>query len=113
MGTGTRLDRGSGRRGGWSPGSRVRALYALVGIALLAAAVRQQLQRPRADRTWHGTLGGVVPYDLRFPTPARVKRSLWSPEDEHLLLPRAAGVGWSPNLGRLYVLLRGWRPTDE
>jgi hypothetical protein len=90
-----------------------RRAYAVVGIALLAAAVRQQLKRPPAERDWHGTLGGVVPYDLRPPTMARVKASLWSPEDERLLLPRAAGVGWSPNLGRLYVLLRGWRPTDE
>jgi hypothetical protein len=90
-----------------------RRAYAVVGIALLAAAVRQQLKRPPAERDWHGTLGGVVPYDLRPPTTARVKASLWSPEDERLLLPRAAGVGWSPNLGRLYVLLRGWRPTDE
>ena len=90
-----------------------RRAYAVVGIALLAAAVRQQLKRPPADRDWHGTLGGVVPYDLRPPTVARVRASLWAPEDERLLLPRAAGVGWSPNLGRLYVLLRGWRPTDE
>lgn len=109
--------RGTGRRASVSSGSssaaRFRAGYAVLGIALLAAAVRQQLRRPPEERDWHGKLGGVVPYDLRLPTPARIKGSLWAPEDEHLLLPRAAGVGWSPNLGRMYVLLRSWRPTDE
>lgn len=109
--------RGRGRRtsvsSGSSPGARFRAAYAAVGIALLVAAVSQQLRRPPEERDWHGKLGGVVPYDLRLPTPARIKGSLWAPEDEHLLLPRAAGVGWSPNLGRMYVLLRSWRPTDE
>jgi hypothetical protein len=78
-----------------------RRFVSLVGMALLAAAVVTELRKPRAERTWHGELGGVVPYDLRPPTPARLKASLWSPDDPRLFLPRAAGVGWSPNLGRL------------
>jgi hypothetical protein len=82
-----------------------RRIVSLVGLALLAAAVVTELRKPRSERTWHGELGGVVPYDLRPPTPARIKASLWSPDDPRLFLPRSAGVGWSPNLGRLARLL--------
>lgn len=93
--------------------SRPRDAIAAIGIALLGAAVVQQLRLPRTERTWQGELAGVVPYDLRPPTPARLRDSLWAPDDEHLFLPRAAGVGWSPNLARILVLLRDWRPIDE
>jgi hypothetical protein len=94
-------------------GSRRQDVATAIGVALLSAAVIQQLRLPRSERTWRGRLGGVVPYDLRPPTPTRIKASLWAPDDEHLLLPRAAGVGWSPNLARVLVLLREWRPVDE
>ena len=93
--------------------SRSRDFAATIGIALLAAAVVQQFRLPRSQRTWRGTLAGVVPYDLRPPTFDRIRDSLWAPDDGHLLLPRAAGVGWSPNLARILVLLRDWRPIDE
>jgi hypothetical protein len=93
--------------------SRRQDVATAIGVALLSAAVIQQLRLPRSERTWRGRLGGVVPYDLRPPTPTRIKASLWAPDDEHLLLPRAAGVGWSPNLARVLVLLREWRPVDE
>jgi hypothetical protein len=93
--------------------SRGQDVATAIGVALLSAAVIQQMRLPRSERTWRGRLGGVVPYDLRPPTPTRIKASLWAPDDEHLLLPRAAGVGWSPNLARVLVLLRDWRPVDE
>lgn len=103
-------DRASSRS---CPRSRSRKAAAGVGLALIAAAVAQQLRRPPAERDWHGTLGGVVPYDLRPPTPTRLRDSLWAPESEHFWLPRAAGVGWSPNLARVVSLIEGWRPIDE
>lgn len=93
--------------------SRGKKAVAGVGMGLVAAAVVQQLRRPPAERDWHGTLGGVVPYDLRPPTWERLRDSLWAPDNEHLWLPRAAGVGWSPNLARVVTLLEGWRPVDE
>jgi len=93
--------------------SRCRHTAGGIGVALIAAAVVQQLRRPPQERDWHGTLGGVVPYDLRPPTLARLKDSVWAPESERVLLPRAAGVGWSPNLARIITLLEGWRPVDE
>ena len=45
-----------------------------------------------------------MPYDLRVPTTSRLKASLWSPDDSRLFMPRAAGVGWSPNIGRMVRL---------
>ena len=85
---------------------RSRSIYRLVSFALLAAAVVTEMRKPKEERTWHGELAGVVPYDLRFPTPERIKASLWSPDDHRWFLPRAAGVGWSPNLGRIYRALQ-------
>jgi len=67
----------------------------------VVAAVLDQLRRPRDERIWHGRLGGLVPYELRRPTLRRLRGSLWAPDDPHLLLPRAFGVGWSPNLARV------------
>jgi hypothetical protein len=84
---------------------RRRKLFGWIGLALVGAAVVTELRKPKQDRTWHGELAGFIPYDLRFPTPARVKASFWSPDDPRWLLPRAAGVGWSPNLGRAYRLV--------
>jgi hypothetical protein len=90
--------------GGTSGKKRRRTLFGWVSLALLAAAVVTELRKPKQDRTWQGQLG-FIPYDLRFPTPERVKASLWSPDDSRWFLPRAAGVGWSPNLGRVYRLV--------
>lgn len=77
----------------------------MVGAALLAAAVADQLRRPRQERTWRGKVAGFVPYDLRRPTVARLRGELWAPDDRHLLRPHAFGVGWGPNLGRAARLL--------
>lgn len=85
---------------------RSRSVYRFVSLALLAAAVVTELRKPKDERTWQGELAGFVPYDLRFPTPERIKASLWSPDDDRWFLPRAAGVGWSPNLARVQRALR-------
>ena len=79
-----------------------RALMVLTA-ALTAAAVVQQLLRPREERTWFGRVVGV-PYDFRAPTVARLRERCWAPEDPHVVTPRVFGVGWTLNLGRL---LRG------
>jgi hypothetical protein len=81
--------------------SPMRKFWSAVSFSLLAAAVVTELRKPKAERTWHGQLAGVVPYDLRVPTVSRLKASVWSPDDPRLFLPRAAGVGWSPNVGRI------------
>lgn len=69
-------------------------------LALLAAAVIRELTTPAEQRTGTGQVLGV-PYDLRVPTPARVRRSFWDPDSPRLLTPRTAGVGWGVNVARL------------
>jgi hypothetical protein len=49
----------------------------------------------------HGKLFGVVPYDLRPPTPERLRRRLWDPERDEIIGPTVFGVGWSVNLAAL------------
>jgi len=96
-----------------SRSGRVRRGLRLLGFALLATAVVKELRKPAEVRTWHGTLGGFVPYDLRPPTLARLRSSLWAPDDDRILLPRSFGVGWSPNLAKLARLLRRARSDQD
>ena len=42
-----------------------------------------------------------VPYDLRFPTPARIKERMWNPDDPRVIVPRVFGAGWTINLATL------------
>jgi hypothetical protein len=42
-----------------------------------------------------------VPYDLRFPTPARIKERLWNPDDPRVIVPRVFGAGWTVNFATL------------
>ena len=85
---------------------RMGKLARATGIALLVGAVVTELRKPASERTWHGRLVGLVPYDLRPPTVARVKAAWWSPDDRRILTDRAFGVGWAVNLGRLVRLAR-------
>ena len=75
---------------------KLRGAIRLASAGLAAAAVAKELRRPKKERTWHGSLG-KIPYDFRTPSPKRVKRSLWAPDDARLFVPRAFGVGWSMN----------------
>jgi hypothetical protein len=72
----------------------------LVGLGLMVAVLAAELKKPVADRRWEGRLGGVLPYSLRFPTPERVWRSVWDPENARLIVPRSFGVGWRLNLAQ-------------
>lgn len=77
-----------------------------MAFGLLVAAVVRELRMPAGERTWHGRVGGVVPYDLRRPTVARYRRSLWDP-DGRLVVGTPFGVGWTVNPGRLLGSRRG------
>lgn len=79
---------------------KLRGAVRLVSAGLAAVAVARELRKPKKERSWHGTLG-KVPYDFRTPSPKRIKRSLWAPDDPRVLVPRAFGVGWSVNFARL------------
>lgn len=83
------------RRGG------VKRLGMTMTFGLLVAAVVTELRRPAGQRTWQGRVAGVVPYDLRRPSPRRIREAFWNPADERLFVPHAFGVGWSVNAGYL------------
>jgi hypothetical protein len=76
-------------------------LLAWLSIDLAIAAVVQELMRPRQFRTWHGRVAGLVPYDFRKPTLARLKNAMWAPDNPRLFTDTVFGVGWSLNLAQL------------
>jgi hypothetical protein len=85
---------------------KVRSLLRVAGVALPVTAVVKELRNPPERRQWHGTLAGVVPYDFRPPTLERLRRSVWDPESDRLVVPQAFGVGWTVNLARVVGMVR-------
>ena len=61
-------------------------------------AIYQELKKPAEERTWHGKVAGVVPYDFRFPDLQRVREAYWNPDSDVLFTEKVIGVGWSVNL---------------
>lgn len=53
------------------------------------------------DEPRTGTFLGI-PYDWRRPTVARLKASMWNPDDRRILTPRAFGWGYDLNVYRLF-----------
>ena len=55
----------------------------------------------RPDKTirarLEGRLGGL-PYDVRWPTAARLRSRAWNPGDPHLLTPKTFGWGYGINV---------------
>lgn len=92
---------GSKRRAGG-----LRKLITLVALALTVAAVVKELRTPEAERTWHGKVASVVPYEFRIPTLQRARERLWDPEAEHVVGPRVFGVGWTVNVGKVVAMVR-------
>ena len=70
-------------------------------LLIVAAAITNELRKPAAERSWHDRLLGVVPYDFRRPTWARVRQTVWNPASDRILVPQAFGIGWSINVGGL------------
>jgi hypothetical protein len=62
------------------------------------AALYQELRKPEAERTWHGKVAGVVPYDFRVPTLDRLRSAYWDPSSDVVFTDRVFGVGWAVNL---------------
>ncbi len=83
----------------------MRALARFTAFALVAAAVATELAKPAPERTWHGKVGGVVPYDFRPPTWQRIRDAYWNPQSDHLFSDRVFGVGWAVNLYRARRLM--------
>jgi hypothetical protein len=83
----------------------IRRLVRLAAVGLVVAAVATELAKPEADRTWHGRVGGLVPYDFRPPTWERIREAYWNPASDRLFSDRVFGVGWAINLHRARTLL--------
>jgi len=80
-----------------------RGLWKLVLAVIGAIAVIQELRQQPEDRTWHGRVGDLVPYDFRKPTMERFRQTYWNPEGP-ILSAKAWGVGWAPNFGAVRKL---------
>jgi hypothetical protein len=83
----------------------VRRLARMVEIGMVVAAVATELAKPQEDRTWHGRLLDLVPYDFRPPTWERVREAYWNRESNRLFSDRVFGVGWALNLYRAKTLM--------
>jgi len=78
-----------------------RRFVKLVAFGLVVAAVIDQLRRDPEERTWEGSVAGVVPYDFRMPTLERARSRWWNTDDDRLFVPQVFGVGWTINFARL------------
>jgi hypothetical protein len=105
MGRKSAAQGGKKRNGRHDRRGKLRGAVRLAAAGLAAAAVAKELRTPKKERTWQGSLG-KIPYDFRTPSPKRVKRSLWAPDDPRLFVPRAFGVGWSINLASVKTQLK-------
>jgi hypothetical protein len=83
----------------------VRRLFRLVAFGLLTAAIATELAKPAPERTWHGRVFDVVPYDFRPPTLQRIRDAYWNPESDELFSDRVFGVGWAVNLYKAKTLM--------
>jgi|ERR1700694_1234576 len=84
---------------------RVRRTIRFGALVLVVAAVATELAKPEGERSWHGRVGGLVPYDFRPPTWERIRSAYWNRESDQLFTDRVFGVGWAVNLHRAKVLL--------
>ena len=85
---------------------RLRRFVKLVAFGLVVAALIDQLRRDPEERTWEGSVAGIVPYDFRMPTLERARSRWWNTDDDRLFVPQVFGVGWTINLARLARLAR-------
>ncbi len=79
----------------------MKDLWNLVKLAIWLAffgALYQELKKPAEERTWHGKVAGVVPYDFRVPTIERIRDAYWAPDRDALFTEKVVGVGWGVNL---------------
>ena len=84
-----------------------RRLFRMVAFGLLTAAIATELAKPPEERTWHGRVFSVVPYDFRPPTWQRIRDAYWNPESDELFSDRVFGVGWAVNLYKAKALMDG------
>ena len=76
----------------------VRDIWRLILAVIGVIAIVQELRKPADERTWHGKVAELVPYDFRMPTAARVRDTYWNKEGP-IVGSKVFGVGWAPNFG--------------
>jgi hypothetical protein len=94
-------------------GSKLNWFTAGVVAGLTAAAIGQELAKPRGERTWKGRVAGV-PYSFRLSEWPDVANEYWNPDSDKIITPRVIGLGWGVNfaaLARYGRALLGERPT--
>ncbi|MFC2002552.1 hypothetical protein ACFLV4_01205 [Chloroflexota bacterium] len=79
-------------------------------ITVTLAAICEELEKPKAERKWHGKVAGFVPYDFRLPTVERAKAAYWNPHEHRVFTPELFGVGWTINF---YALLENLRIMSQ
>lgn len=67
-------------------------------FAALVGALWMELRKPPEERTWHGKLLGVVPYDFRIPSLSTLRQAYWNPRSPKVITDRPLGVGWAVNI---------------
>ena len=55
-------------------------VWRLILMVIAVVAIVQELRKPAAERTWHGKVADLVPYDFRTPTKERIRNTYWNPE---------------------------------
>lgn len=86
--------------------SRIKDLWRLLLTVVGIVAVVGELQKPADERTWHGKVADLIPYDFRVPTPARFRDTYWNPEGP-IVSSKLFGVGWALNLGAVKQRILG------
>ena len=82
----------------------VRLLQATV-VTVTLAALCQEMEKPKEERTWHGKIG-FIPYDFRMLTMERIKEAYWNPDNSRIFTPEAWGIGWAINFHALLEKVR-------
>jgi hypothetical protein len=83
-----------------SMGSKLNWFVAGVFTALTAAAISQELAKPREARTWKGRVAGV-PYSFRLDEWPDAANEYWNPDSDKILTPHVIGLGWGVNFAAL------------
>ncbi len=75
----------------------IGAIRTLAWVAFIGA-LYQELRKPPAERTWHGRVAGVIPYDFRIPSLEKFRTAYWDPTSDTVFSDHVFGVGWAINI---------------
>ena len=73
-------------------------LIRVLVFAAVAGAIYRELRLPPQERTWHGRLLGVIPYDFRLPSLGRIRNAYFNTASDRVFTPEPVGVGWAVNV---------------